>query len=307
MDINVTLMEFKNTLKAKGYAPATIESYLMNLGHFKRYLEQCRISDLKQCGQKIVLEYQAKVMTESIAMESKALKIRSMKRLFEWLVETNQLLLNPAEGLVETSRKNKKLGPVLGLDEMQKLLSQPNLSLRIEIRNKAVMEVLYATGIRLDELLSLEIYHVDLKEQVLYIRKGKGRKQRVVPLGKHAGQWLKEYLEKIRPHYAKKNPKERRLFLNNQGLAMTSGSIRQFLREYCKKAGFKKNVAPHTFRRTCATHLLQQGADIRYIQKLLGHKSLKTTQVYTRVKPMEVKETHEKTHPGIREKNFRQD
>jgi integrase/recombinase XerD len=261
-------------------------------------LEQCKIQDLKQCGQKIVLEYQAKVMAEAIALESKALKIRSMKRLFDYLVQSHQLLLNPAEGIIETCRKNKKLGPVLGLDEMQKLLSQPNLSLRIDIRNKAIMEVLYATGIRLDELLNLEIYHVDLKEQVLYIRKGKGRKQRVVPLGKNAGQWVREYLEKIRPHYARKNPKERRLFLTHSGLAMTYGSIRQFLRAYSKSAEFKKNVAPHTFRRTCATHLLQQGADIRYIQKLLGHKSLKTTQVYTRVRPMEVKRTHETTHPS---------
>jgi len=307
MDINVTLMEFKNTLKACGYAEATIESYLANIGHFKRYLEQSKIQDLKQCGQKIVLEYQVKVMAEAIAMESKALKIRSMKRLFDYLVQSHQLLLNPAEGLVETCRKNKKLGPVLGLDEMQKLLSQPNLSLRIEIRNKAIMEVLYSTGIRLDELLNLEVYHVDLKDQVLYVKKGKGRKQRVVPLGKTASQWLKEYLEKIRPYYAKKNPKERRLFLTHSGLAMTYGGIRQFLRAYSKSAGFKKNVAPHTFRRTCATHLLQQGADIRYIQKLLGHQSLKTTQVYTKVRPMEVKETHEKTHPGIMEKNFRQD
>ena len=207
MEVNVIMAEFKQHLKARGYAEATIESYFANIGHFKRYLEQCRISDLKQCGQKIVLEYQVKVMAEAIALESKALKIRSLKRLFDYLVQSHQLLLNPAEGLVETCRKNKKLGPVLGLDEMQKLLSQPNLSLRIDIRNKAIMEVLYATGIRLDELLNLEVYHVDLKEQVLYVRKGKGRKQRVVPLGKNAGQWLKEYLEKILPHYAKKNPK----------------------------------------------------------------------------------------------------
>jgi integrase/recombinase XerD len=298
MDIDVIIAEYKQQMKARSYAEATIESYLMNLGHFKRYLVQCKINDLKQCGQKIVLEYQAKVMSETIAIESKALKIRSMKRLFEWLVETNQLLLNPCEGMVETSRRGRKIGPVLTLGEMQKLLAQPNLSLRIEIRNKAIMEVLYSTGIRLDELLNLEVYHVDLKEQVLYVRKGKGRKQRVVPLGKNAGQWLKEYLEKIRPHYARKNPKERRLFLNHSGLAMTYGGIRQFLRAYSKSAGFKKNVAPHTFRRTCATHLLEQGADIRYIQKLLGHPSLKTTQVYTLVRPKEVKETHEKTHPN---------
>ena len=132
---------------------------------------------------------------------------------------------------------------------------------------------------------------------MLYIRKGKGKKQRVVPLGKNARKYLKEYLEKIRPWYAKKNPKERKLFLNQSGLAMTASNLRVNLRKYRDCAGIKKPVSPHTFRRSCATHLLQNGADIRYIQKLLGHRHLKTTQAYTKVMPVEVKQTHNKTHP----------
>jgi integrase/recombinase XerD len=162
------------------------------------------------------------------------------------------------------------------------------------------MEVLYATAIRLDELLALEVYHVDLKDKVVYIRKGKGKKQRVVPSGKNAVEYLKEYLEKIRPWYAKKNPKERKLFLNHSGLAMTAPNLRANLRKYRNEAGIKKPVSPHTFRRTCATHLLQNGADIRYIQKLLGHRHLKTTQAYTKVMPVEIKKTHNRTHPGVK-------
>ena len=243
------------------------------------------------------------MISEPIALESKALKIRPVKRLFEYLTDTHRLLINPTEGIVETSRRNKKRGTVLTIDEVKKLLDQPNLSLKTHIRDRAVMEVMYSTGISLNELLSLEIYHVDIKDHVLFIRKGKGKRQRVVPLGKNAVTSLKEYMEKIRPWYAKKNPKERRLFLNHSGLPMTPESIQEVLRKYRISAGIKKPVSPHTLRRTCATHLLQQGADIRYIQKLLGHKRLSTTQSYTKVMPVDIKETHKKTHPNTRDQH----
>jgi len=298
MDIVVVIAEYKNHLKAQGYAENTIEIYRKGLDQFSRYLKKRTITDLRKVTKEVIQDYQEKVMGEPIAMESKALKLRPIKRLFEYLTETNKLLINPTEGIVETSRRNRKIGPALTIEEMNKLLAQPNLSLKTHIRDRAIMEVLYATGIRLDELLSLEVYHADLKDKVLYIRKGKGKKQRVVPLGKAAVTYLKEYIEKIRPHYSRKNPKERKLFLLNTGLPMNPASVRQMITKYKSETGIKKPASPHTFRRTCATHLLQQGADIRYIQKLLGHKRLSTTQVYTRVMPIEVKQTHNKTHPG---------
>ena len=299
MDVVVVIVEFKNHLKARGYAERTIGGYTKYLDQFKTYLKERNLTDLRKVTHQVILDYQEEVMSEPIAMESKALKIRPVKRLFEYLAESHKLLINPTEGIVEISRKNKKLGPVLSVNEVKRLLDQPNLSLRTHIRDRAIMEVLYSTGIRLDELLNLEVYHVDLHDYVLYIRKGKGKKQRVVPLGKNAVKYLKEYLEKIRPWWARKNPKERALFLKQTGLPMTPTSVRELLRKYRLEAGIKKSASPHTLRRTCATHLLQQGADIRYIQKLLGHKRLSTTQAYTKVMPIEVKETHNKTHPKI--------
>jgi len=143
---------------------------------------------------------------------------------------------------------------------------------------------------------------VDLQEKVLYIRKGKGRKQRVVPMGSTAVKHLKEYLTHIRPWWVRHNRKERKLFLNHHGRPMTGDSVRGFLRDYRIAAGIKKSVSPHTFRRTCATHMLQQGADIVYIQKLLGHCCLSTTQFYTKVIPADIKKTHEKTHPGVKDR-----
>jgi integrase/recombinase XerD len=255
---------------------------------------------MRKVTHQMIVDYQASVMAQPVAMETKALKIRPVKRLFEHLVATHRLLINPCEGIAETCRKHRKIGPVLTVEEVKTLMDQPNLSLRIGIRDRAIMEVLYATAIRLDELLALEIHHVDLADKTLYIRKGKGKKQRVVPLGKAAKVRLKEYLEKIRPYYAKKRPRQRRLFLLNTGEAITAGTLRQAMRKYRNQAQISKPVSPHVFRRSCATHLLQQGADIRYIQKLLGHRSLRTTQAYTKVMPVEIKQTHEKTHPGAK-------
>lgn len=306
MDVLTTITEYKQQLKARGYAKATIEGYSKNLDQFERYLMERNITDLKKVSYSVVSDYQEKIMSEDNAMETKALKIRAVKRLFEYLEGTHQLLVNPTEGIVETCRKNRKIGPVLTMVEVKRLLSQPNLSLKTHIRDRAIMEVLYSTAIRLNELLSLDIYHADLKDRVLYIRKGKGNRQRVVPLGKHAIQYLREYLEKVRPFYAGKNPKERRIFLLNTGLPMTPESVRGLLFKYRKQAKIKKSASPHTLRRSCATHLMQNGADIRYIQKLLGHRHLKTTQTYTKIMPVDVKKTHEKTHPGVRTKRKKQ-
>lgn len=302
MDVAVTIAEYKERLKALGYAEATIEVYRVGLDHFRGYLEQREVADLRTVTKQTMLDYKAQVMTGTQAMETKALRIRPVKRLFEHLTESNLLLINPAEGIVETCRRNKKIGPTLTREEVRKLLLQPNLSFRGGIRDRAVMEVLYATGIRRNELLALEVHDVDLRDGIIHVRKGKGRKQRVVPLGKTAAAFLKEYLEKIRPHYNRKAPKERTLFLTDEGKALTGGALHVSLYNYRKQAGIDKSTSPHTLRRSCATHMLQEGADIRYIQKLLGHTSLATTQQYTKVVPVDIKKTHEETHPNGRER-----
>ena len=303
MEAATIITEYQNHLKALGYADATVENYRRHLNIFKDYLSTEKITDLRKVTRDSIKHFQEEIMAEKhTAMETKALKLRPVKRLFEYLTENNQLLINPTEGFKETCRQNRKMLPVLTIAEMQRLLQQPNLSFRMEIRNRAFMEILYSAGIRSDELLNLTVHDVDFKSKVLYVRKAKGRKQRVVPLGKTARRYLREYLEKIRPRYSKKNPKERILFLKNTGHPMQPHNLRNAIREYRDKAKIKKPVSPHTFRRTCATHLVQQGADIRYIQKLLGHSRLDTTQYYTKIMPVEVKDTHKKSHPGIREK-----
>jgi integrase/recombinase XerD len=299
MDARLTITGYKQQLKALGYADNTMELYRKGLERFRKYLEGREITDLRTVTKEIMLDYQAIVSAGPQAVETKALRIRPVKRLFEHLVKTNKLLINPAEGLKETCRKNKRIGPTLTCEEMKKLLQEPNMSLNTGIRDRAVMEVLYATAIRIDECLSLDVHDVDLKEGVIFVRKAKGRKQRVVPLGKRAASCLKEYLEKVRPRFGRRHPKERKLFLTNRGEPMNRCNVWQNLYQYAKQANINKCASPHTFRRSAATHMLQQGADIRFIQELLGHKSLVTTQRYCKAMPVEIKKTHEKTHPGV--------
>ena len=298
MDILLTITEYKHHLTAAGYAPATIANHRKYLDQFKRYLQNLGVSDLRKVTHQMMADYQTVVMAQPVTMGTKALKVHPVKRLFEHLIATHKLLINPCEGIVETFRKRRKIGPVLTTDEVKTLMDQPDPTLMTGMRNRTIMEVFYATAIRLSELLALEVHHADLADKTLFIRKGKGRKQRVVPLGKAATAWLRKYLKKIRPNFAKKIPRQRRLFVNQFGREMSEESVRAALRKYRIAAGIIKPVSPHVFRRSCATHLLQQGADIRYIQKLLGHDSLKTTQGYTKVLPVEVKQTHNRTHPG---------
>jgi integrase/recombinase XerD len=301
MDVDVTIRQYREKLQALGYAEATVELYRKNLGQFNRHLAEIGITDLRKVNRRIVLDYKAAVMAQPNSVETKALKLRPVKRLFEHLLASNRLLINPTEGLVETCRKNRKIPPVLTRAEVRELMRQPNLSFAMQIRNRAIMEVLYSTGIRLNELLHLTVHDPDLREKTLFIRKAKGGKQRVVPLGKNAGRYLREYLTKVRPRHAAKRPRERTLFLRNTGEPLAPGLLRQAIRDYRIKAGIQKTVSPHTLRRTCATHMLQQGADIRYIQELLGHSRLTTTQAYTRVAPVEVKKSHDRYHPGLKE------
>ena len=297
MELQITNTLFKRYLESGGYAASTIECYCVYLGYFLDYLREIKVMNLKQVTHETIRSYQLLVTGMDIAEETKGMRLRPVKRLFGWLLDTHRLLLDPTEKIRETNRQNRTLPPVLTVEEMRLLLEQPNLSLRMQIRDRAIMETLYSTGIRLNELVQLTVHDVDLKDKVLHIRKGKGNRQRVVPIGRNAAKYIKEYLDNIRPRYAQKNKQERRLFLTDQGKPVTGNTIRTSLFHYKRAAGIEKTASPHSFRRSCATHMLQQGADIRYVQKLLGHRHIRTTQIYTRIYPIDLKQTHNRTHP----------
>lgn len=287
-------------LRLSKYSPATIDNYGDQLKRFGEWLEIKSIHDLRKLSHQDILDYQLAVKQQPIGRETQALRLRAVKRLFNHLVDQAVILLDPTEGIQEISRKEKLPRPILSKKEINRLLVAPNLSLPLGIRDRALMEVLYATGIRVGELEKVTIHHVDLQTQTLQVRHAKGGRPRTVPLGKTATKWLKEYLTQVRPRLAKRRPFERALFLVRGGKPLMQTMIRCLLQQYRKQVKIKKSVTPHILRHTCATHMMQQGADIRAIQQLLGHVSLKSTTIYTRVVPLEVKATHQQYHPNER-------
>lgn len=299
MDVIVAVASFIRHLRLSGYAKATIRSYEKGLEAFGLFLKGKKVCTIRQVTRDTIDEYKRLTMESSLAPESKGLKLRPVKRLFEHLVQSNQLLLNPAADIVEVSRRHRKIGPVLTRSQMKRLMRQPDMQTSIGIRNRAVMEVLYSTGIRLGELLGLQVEDVDLESLMVFIRRGKGATQRVVPLGKSAADILTDYLAQVRPLLVEGRQVTPALFLTGKGTPITEGAVRAFLRIYRAKAVILTPVSPHVFRRSCATHFLQNGAHIRFVQQLLGHASLKATHHYTKVLPVELKATHDKMHPGV--------
>ncbi len=290
-------IEFRAWLKSRNYRSASITNYTAMLRPFWAWLSGEGIRDLRSITRAILERYAAYVQSLPVSRATQALKIRAVRRLFGCLVETNHLLMDPGAALRDPSSGRRLPRPILTPAQVNQLLAQPNTSLKHGIRDRALLELLYSTGLRIGEAVSLTVYDVDLEAGLLSVRSGKGGKSRVVPLGRKATKWLREYLEKIRPGANRLCPHERALFLTQQGAPLLHHRIRLIIRQAARRAGLKKPVTCDALRHTCATHLLEAGADLTAIAELLGHHSLKTTQIYTRVRPVEVKAMHQATHP----------
>lgn len=229
-----------------------------------------------------------------------ALRLRGVKRLFDFLTTSGALLLHPAEHIVEIRRRDRLPRDILTVRQVGQLLAKPATTTALGIRDRALIEVLYGSAIRVGELEHVHGSDVSLEHGTLHVRQGKGNRERVVPIGKEAIAWIGRYLSDARPVLSKARPFERALFLVRTGRPLRQTQIRAILRKYCEACHLRKPVTPHGLRHACATHLLQAGADIRGIQELLGHEKLETTAIYTRVAPTEVKAMHQRFHPGER-------
>ena len=297
MTQNEALMEYRSWLRASNYRPDTITNYIKSLRPFWVWLAQEGVTDLRSVTRALLERYVAQIRVRWANRRTQESHLHGMKRLFHFLVEANHLLIDPAAGLSHGVKGRSLPRPVLTPVEMKKLLAQPNTSLMHGIRDRAFLELFYSTGIRMAEGMALTVYDLDLAGGLLRVRSGKGGRGRVVPVGKEAMKWLKEYLTKIRPRQNRFRSHERALFLTPAGRPMARKTVWQMVRRYAKAARIKKQVTCHVLRHTCATHLLEGGADLVAIKELLGHRKLSTTQIYTRVRPVDVKVTHKKTHP----------
>jgi integrase/recombinase XerD len=214
-------------------------------------------------------------------------------------VKQNYLLSNPASE-IELPKLEKRLPRhVLTASEAEAVLMQPDLETQLGVRDRAMLEVLYSTGIRRMELAGLAIYDLDVERGTLLVRQGKGKKDRMIPIGSRAIAWIDKYQREVRPELVVE-PDDGTIFLTVDGEAFGGGALTALVRGYVRGANIGKTGACHLFRHTMATLMLENGADIRFIQAMLGHVSLTTTEIYSHVAIRKLKEIHDATHPGAR-------
>lgn len=307
-DTKNLLFRFTEHLKVLNRSPATIKAYTGNVRHYLAEQEetQTKTKNIKAVTRRDMERYVATFYKNKKNKEYSTgticMKIRSLKRFFEYLEQSNIIFINPMEYIHEPKQDKSIPRNILTTKEMEKLLDQPNLGTRTGIRDRAVLEVFYSTGIRLSELCHLTIYDADLQGKMLRINQGKGRKDRVVPLGRHAIRFLREYISKVRPHLSKKNRKSRMLFVNQLGQALSKQVVSVMVRTSSKKAKLTKKVSAHILRHTFATQLVKNGANVVAVQKMLGHRDLRTTQGYIKGLGIDLKKAHSKSHPREKDK-----
>lgn len=299
------LFKFREHLKVLNRSEATITYYHDNL---KPFLATLPVTDIRQVTRSMIADHIAGLYAHRTRKGTPyrtptiCIKVRSIKRFFEFLEQANLIFIDPAATIKEPPREKRLPGKVLSREETLKVLDQPNLGTLLGIRDRAILETFDSTGIRLNELCGLTIYDADLTGRMLRINKGKGGKDRVVPLGKHAARFLKEYIARVRPHYTRKQRTERHLFVDKHGKGMNRQAISVMVKKYGRAARMERAVSPHLFRHGFATALIQNGADIFAVQKMMGHEDPKTTQIYIRSLGLELKAVHRKTHPREKDK-----
>lgn len=232
-----------------------------------------------------------------LSVYSQRAKLAPLIQWFKWLSRENYILYNPAADIELPKQIHALPKAILSANEVERVMSQPNVTKPLGIRDRAILEVLYSTGIRRMEVVNLQLYHIDSERKILQVRQGKGRKDRMVPIGERALYWVLRYLHDVRGEYARRADSHH-LFLSQYGEAMDPEWLSSTVRRYINKAHIKKGGSCHLFRHTMATLMLENGADVRYIQAILGHEKLDTTQIYTRVAINTLKQVHARTHPA---------
>jgi len=251
---------------------------------------------LLSAGTDVVRAYLAFLNEKQYSKATIARKLATLRSFYKYLVKRNQLTSNPVVA-VRTPKQDKKLPRFLDYEEVKKLLDTPPMNSWLGARDRAILETLYSTGIRVSELVALNMDDVDFLGEIVHIR-GKGKKERIAPIGSSALQVIQHYME-FRNKRAQNNGNfdSKVLFVNKHGRRLSTRSVRRKMDKYLKMAGLDPAISPHTLRHSFATHMLNNGADLRSVQELLGHQSLSTTQVYTHLTTTKLKDVYEHAHP----------
>jgi integrase/recombinase XerD len=303
--LGVRAAEFLEARLAKHFSPRTVEWNEGNLRSFFSWCEDRSLRSPTEITRPILERYQRWLFYyrmksgKPLTIASQHKRLAAVVAFFKWLAKSNLILFNPASE-VELPRLDRRLPrDVLTITEVEQIMSLPDVGKPSGIRDRAILETLYSTGIRRSELAHLGIYDVQPDAGTLMVRLGKGRRDRVVPIGQRALGWIEKYLVEVRPTEVVE-PDEGVLFLSQMGVGFTPHAISEVVRGYIVAAKIGKVGSCHLFRHTMATLMLEGGADIRFVQAMLGHAELETTSVYTLVSIKKLKEIHELTHPGAK-------
>ncbi len=292
-------------MRERNYSGETIDGREGDLRIFLRWCAERGVMRANEITRPMLERYQRhlfhyrKENGQPLSVRSQRMRIDAVRALYRWLSKANLVLANPASEL-ELPRVPKRLPKhVLNAAEIERVLNACDVSEPTGVRDRAMMETLYSTGIRRTELAHLQVFDLDLTRETVMIRQGKGQKDRVTPIGRRALDWVLKYLNEVRPHWVVE-PDHGALFLNHLGQGFNPGYLTHLVRWYVERAGLGKVGSCHLFRHSIATLMLENGADIRFIQAFLGHSQLSTTQVYTQVSIRQLKDVHTATHPAER-------
>jgi len=291
--MNKYISDYTNFLKIeKRQSQNTVDSYRQDVSRFAKYLSNNQLGGAKTSDVRSFLVFLRN--EEGLAPSSVARCLSSLKSFYNFLYVENLISENPIE-TITSPRPWRKLPKVMSIQEVDALIAAPDMNTLACVRDLAMLELMYATGLRVSELVSLKLSAINL--EVGYLRSlGKGSKERVVPIGRMATITIENYVINARPLFKKKYRTED-LFLTRRGTAMTRQGFWKILKKYSIKAKIVVTVSPHSLRHAFATHLLERGADLRSVQKMLGHADISSTQIYTHVLRERMREVHKRFHP----------
>lgn len=279
----------------RGLAHNTLESYERDLIQYLEYIDTQGVRSLTETGKFHIVQYLQELKRLGRAPATLSRNIVSIRAFYQFLVKDGLIVQDPSAQM-ETPKLEKRLPKVLSVEEVGRLLDAQETTASSGMRDKAMLELLYATGIRVSELISLNVEHVNIGMGFIHCT-GKGSKERIIPLGRIAAVWLGRYIDSVRPQLLRQEKQEEALFINHLGTRLTRQGFWKIIKRYAREAGIDKEITPHTLRHSFATHLLENGADLRAVQEMLGHADISTTQVYTHVTKSRMKEIYDRTHP----------
>ncbi|MBN1899010.1 MAG: site-specific tyrosine recombinase XerD [Spirochaetes bacterium] len=288
------LEQFINYLKIeKGLSRNTVLNYQSDIEQFFIFLKSKNIDNIDDVSGLLLSGYLSYLRSHNISNRSMARKVTALRMFFKYLVIDRIIQINPSL-LLEVPKINASLPEYLSLSEVESLLKTFDTQKPLQVRDKTIMELLYSAGLRVSEITNLHVYDINSRERFIKV-KGKGDKERLIPLGQKAIDILDHYIMRIRPQYNRMDSPF--LFLNAKGGKLSRISVWKIIKFYARKCGITKDISPHTLRHSFATHLINNGADLRSVQELLGHSSISTTQIYTHLNYEKLKKFHHSYHP----------